>query len=416
VRSAFLTFPVFLLSASMAAATAAYDSDRSSSTVVSPAQPQMDRPVRPGETRRVNTPLVCREHPLVTQNESPLSDDTQPHASEQNSGGQPASTDQSSSGHIPVNEEPASAAGTVLDATGGTVSGAEVNLKEIGEAGAHSAVTGPDGAFMFHDLVAGPYVITVRASGFQEYASANFSIAANQELQVPNIVLSVAPTNEAVVVRPTEEIAAEQIKAEEKQRILGVIPSFYTSYIWNAAPLNTRQKFSMAARDTFDPVDFIGVSIRAGMEQAGNIFPGYGQGAEGYGKRWGSAFADRVTGDILGRAAFPALFHQDPRYFYQGSGSAWSRIGHAISYGFVARSDRGRLMPNYSTFLGAACSGAISNLYYPTSDRGAGLVFTNAAIGLAERAGENLLREFVYKHLTRHVPGNGKPVTRNDTP
>jgi hypothetical protein len=314
----------------------------------------------------------------------------------------------------PATEESASMSGTVLDVTGGTVAGSEVTLKGIGGP-ERTLVTGADGKFVFHELSAGSYVITVQAKGFQDYTSARFTLAAHQDLQIPSIVLSVAMSSAAVVVRPTDVIAAEQMKAEEKQRILGVIPSFYTSYIWNAAPLNTHQKFSMAARDTFDPVDFIGVSITAGIEQARNIFPGYGQGAEGYGKRWGATFADGVTSDILSRAAFPALFHQDPRYFYQGSGSAWSRIGHAVSYAFVARSDRGRLMPNYSYFLGEVCSGALSNLYYPASDRGAGLVFTNAAIGLAGRAGENLLREFVFKRFTRHVPGNGKPVTGNDT-
>ena len=304
--------------------------------------------------------------------------------------------------------------GTVLDATGGTVAGSEVTLKEI-DGPERTIVTGADGKFVFQELPAGSYVITVQAKGFQDYTSERFALSAHQDLQIPGMVLSIAMTSAAVVVRPTDVIAAEQMKAEEKQRILGVIPNFYTSYVWNAAPLNTKQKFSMAVRDTFDPVDFIGVSITAGIEQARNIFPGYGQGAQGYGKRWGATFADGVTSDIFDRAVFPALLHQDPRYFYQGSGSVWSRFSHAISYGFVGRSDQGRLMPNYSTFLGEACSGALSNLYYPPSSRGVGLVFTNAAIGLAGRAGNNLLREFVFTHFTRHVPGNGKPVTGDDT-
>jgi hypothetical protein len=412
VRFASLICPIFLLSVSMAAA---HDSERSPSAVVSPAQPQMGRPVPPGETPCVRILLICPAPLLVSQIESPKNDGAQPPTGQQSAAGQQASTDQSSSGQIPAIGETAGVAGTVLDATGGAVSGAEVNLKEISEAGAYSAVTGPDGKFMFHDLAAGTYVITVKAGGFQVYTSANLSIAANQELQVPNIVLSVAPASTAVVVRPTEEIAAEEIKAEEKQRIIGFIPSFYTSYVWNAAPLNARQKFSLALRDTFDPVDFLGVSFTAGMQQARNVFPGYGQGAQGYGKRWGAALGDTITYDILGRAAFPALFHQDPRYFYQGSGSTWSRTRHAISYAFVARSDGGRVIPNYSTFLGAVGSGAISTLYYPSSDRGAGLVFTNAGIAVAERVGENLLREFVFKHFTKHVPANGKPATEDDT-
>lgn len=193
-------------------------------------------------------------------------------------------------------------------------------------------------------------------------------------------------------------------------------PNFYTSYIWDAAPLNAKQKYSMAMRETFDPVSFIGTSVTAGIEQATNAFSGYGQGAQGYGKRWGERFADGRTSDLLSHAVFPSLFHQDPRYFYQGSGSTRSRILHAVSYAFIARSDSGQMMPNYSYLLGDMCSGALSNAYYPASDRGAGLVFTNAAIGLAGRAGANIVLEFLSKRLTRNAHGNGKPVSTAGNP
>ena len=99
--------------------------------------------------------------------------------------------------------------------------------------------------------------------------------------------MSIAASSATMVVRPTDIVAAEQMKAEEKQRILGVIPDFYTSYVWNAAPLNTHQKFSMTMRYAFDPVTFMGVSLTAGIEQSRNAFSGYGQGAEGYGKTMG---------------------------------------------------------------------------------------------------------------------------------
>jgi hypothetical protein len=287
-------------------------------------------------------------------------------------------------------------------------------VKEIDGPESRSIVTGADGKFAFHELPAGSYVISVKAKSFQEFTSAIFILAAHQDLEIPSMILSVAATSDAMVVQPTDIVAAEQMKAEEKQRILGVIPDFYTSYVWNAVPLNTHQKFSMTVRHTFDPVTFIGVSLTAGIEQSRNSFSGYGQGAEGYGKRWGARFADGVTYDIFAKAAFPSLLHQDPRYFYQGSGSTWSRIGHAIGYAFIARSDHGKLMPNYSTFLGGVCSGALSNLYYPASSRGAGLVFANAAIGLVQRAGENLLREFIYRRLTKHIGGNGKPASGSE--
>ena len=310
----------------------------------------------------------------------------------------------------------ASVSGTALDVSGGAVSGAEVTVTESAGSDVRSTVTGPDGTFAFNELLAGSYSIAIEAQGFRPYTSATFILTAEQAFQVPSIVLSIAAISTAVDVRPTEVIAAQQMNAEEKQRVFGAIPDFYTSYVWNAAPLDTKQKFSLAVRKTFDPVAFIGISLGAGIEQATNFYPGYGQGVEGYGKRWGALFATGRTSDILNRAVFPSLFHQDPRYFYQGSGSTWSRIRHAVGDAFVARSDNGHLMPNYSYLLGNISSAALSNLYYPASSRGAGLILTNAAIGIAGRAGQNLVREFVFKRLTKHVPGHGKPATSTETP
>jgi hypothetical protein len=313
-------------------------------------------------------------------------------------------------------EGSASVSGTVLDSSGAVVSGAEVTLTEIGKSQVRSTTTGPNGTFTFSSLPAGSYIVVVKASGFQPSNSAQFTLTNNQAYQIRSTVLSVKTTSTDIVVRPTEVIAAQQMKAEEKQRVFGVIPDFYTSYVWNAAPLNTKQKFSLAAKATFDPMSFVGVSIGAGIQQANNSFPGYGQGAAGYGKRWGALFANGRTSELLSRAVFPSLLHQDPRYFYQGSGSTWSRAEHAVGYAFVARSDSGHLMPNYSYFLGDLCSGAISNLYYPSSSRGVGLVFTNAAIGIGGRAGQDLIREFLFKHITKHVPANGKSTPSNQTP
>jgi hypothetical protein len=313
----------------------------------------------------------------------------------------------------------AAVSGTVLDASGGAVPGAEITLTKSGGPGEgerRSTVAGADGTFAFTVLPAGSYAIAINAAGFQPYTSATFDLTPRQAFQVSGIVLSIAAMNTAIDVRPTEVVAAEQVKAQEQQRVFGAIPDFYTSYVWNAAPLNTRQKFSLALRKTFDPVAFIGISLGAGIEQATNFYPGYGQGAEGYAKRWGALFLTGRTSDILSRAVFPSLFHQDPRYFYQGSGSTWSRIGHAMGDAFVARSDSGHLMPNYSYVLGNISSAALSNLYYPDSSRGAGLILTNAAIGIGGRAAQNLIREFVFKRFTKHVPGRGKPATRTEDP
>jgi hypothetical protein len=272
-----------------------------------------------------------------------------------------------------------------------------------------TVVSGASGDFTFTALPPGSYLVIVDARGFGPFTSAEFDLAPQQSYEIPGISLTVASATTEVMVRPTEVIAAEQIKAEEKQRLLGVIPNFYVSYVHDAAPLTTKQKFSLASHDTLDWTSFVGISATAGIEQANNTYAGYGGGAAGYGKRWAAKFGDGRSADYLSHAVFASLFHQDPRYFYQGTGSNKSRLYHALSNAVVARSDSGHLMPNYSYLLGAMCSGALSNAYYPHADRGANLVFTNAFIGIAGRAGATVLQEFVGKRVTKNVPDTTKP-------
>jgi hypothetical protein len=308
---------------------------------------------------------------------------------------------------------PVEVSGSVLGAIeavdGAPVGDAQVTLTETTELQQQNVGSDVNGNFAFTQVPPGTYFVTVQAKGFLPYTSARFTVAARQAVEVPKIELSIAPLKTEVVVRPTEVIAQMQIKAQEKQRVLAVFPNFYTSYIWNAAPLNTRQKFSLSTRDLLDPVSLVGVAATAGLEQANNSFAGYGQGAAGYGKRFAAALANNVTGSLLSQAVFPSIFHQDPRYFYQGSGSVKRRLIHALSWVAVVRSDGGRPMPNYSYWLGGLASGALSNLYYPRANRGVGLVFTNFAIDVGTRAGDTIFQEFVLKHITTHVPGKGKP-------
>jgi hypothetical protein len=308
---------------------------------------------------------------------------------------------------------PVEVSGSVLGAIeavdGAPVGDAQVTLTETTELQQQNVGSDVNGNFAFTQVPPGTYFVTVQAKGFLPYTSARFTVAARQAVEVHKIELSIAPLKTEVVVRPTEVIAQMQIKAQEKQRVLGVLPNFYTSYIWNAAPLNTRQKFSLSTRDLLDPVSLLGVAATAGLEQANNSFAGYGQGAAGYGKRFAAALADDVTGSLLSQAVFTSIFHQDPRYFYQGSGSVKRRLIHALSWVAVVRSDSGRPMPNYSYWLGGLAAGALSNLYYPRANRGVGLVFTNFAIDVGTRAGDTIFQEFVLKRITTHVPGKGKP-------
>ena len=320
----------------------------------------------------------------------------------------PNSYAQNSPQQPPPAEGSASVAGTVLDASGATVSGADVSLMQGNGSQFHSMLSEAHGEFSFTKLPAGSYLVMVNAKGFAHFTSAEFAVAVLQAYEVPDISLSISSASIEVTVRPTELIAAEQIRAEEKQRLVGFFPNFYTSYIYDAAPLTAKQKFSLATRGTFDPVAMLGIGFAAGIEQATNAYAGYGQGVAGYSKRFAAKFADGRSSDLLTHAVFPALLHQDPRYYYQGSGSVKSRLMHAVSSAFLTRSDSGRTVFNSSYFLGDLSAAALSNLYYPKGNRGANLVFTNAAVGLAGRIGTNLMREFLSKRLSTNVSGNGK--------
>jgi hypothetical protein len=317
-------------------------------------------------------------------------------------------TPQKSTPRASLEEGSASVAGTVLDVSGAGVPGAEVTLTHEDGTESHTMMSETEGQFNFTRIPPGRYLVIVNAKGFAPFTSEEFVVAVQQAYEVPVISLSVATVSIEVTVRPPDLIAAEQIKAAEKQRLMGVIPNFYTSYIYDAAPLTWKQKFSLATRGTFDPAAVIGVGLAAGLEQANNTYPGYGQGAAGYGKRYAAKFMDGRTSDFLTHAVFPSLFRQDPRYYYQGYGTFKSRLGHALGSAFVTRSDSGHNAPNYSYLLGNTCAAALSNVYYPQANRGAQLVVTNAALGLAGRLGTNLIREFLSKGLTTNVPGNGR--------
>ncbi len=180
--------------------------------------------------------------------------------------------------------------------------------------------------------------------------------------------------------------AEEELRQEEHQRILGVAPNFNTTNVKDAEPLSAKQKFQLALRSAIDPFTFVAAGFDALLSQAENNFPTYGQGAEGYGKRFGASYLDSFDGTMLGNAVFPTLLRQDPRYFRQGTGSFRSRFFHAVMSTFECRDDHRKWVPNYSNILGNLAAGGISNLYYPASDRGVGLTFERATVVTGEGA------------------------------
>ncbi|HEX3684438.1 MAG TPA: hypothetical protein VHU83_18020 [Bryobacteraceae bacterium] len=180
--------------------------------------------------------------------------------------------------------------------------------------------------------------------------------------------------------------AAAEVRAQEHQRILGVMPNFNTSNVQDAEPLTARQKFELAAKGAFDPFTFAVAGLDAGLSQAENDFPEYRQGALGYAKRFGASYADSFDSTMIGNALFPVLLKQDPRYFRKGTGSFASRFWYAVTSTVRCKNDGGKWAPNYSNVLGNIAAGGISNLYYPSADRGAGLTFQRAATVTAEGA------------------------------
>jgi hypothetical protein len=191
-----------------------------------------------------------------------------------------------------------------------------------------------------------------------------------------------------------QEKAEQQLRQQEKQRIAGVVPNFNVSYNADAAPLSRKQKLHLAFRTATDPVSFGVAAFDAGLSQAEGDFPGYGGGAQGYAKRFGASYADNFDGTMLGNAIFPILLKQDPRYFRRGEGSFISRFLYSVSTTVWCKNDNGSHGPNYSNILGNLAAGGISNLYYPASDRGAGLTFERGLTVTAYGAFGGIFNEF----------------------
>ena len=311
----------------------------------------------------------------------------------------------------PAERLPGIISGTIVDQDGSGVVGARVTLVREEQSPNQEVLTSDDGQFSFANVAPGAFQLTITAAGF---ATQGFSgtLRSGERNSVPQITLMVAANfTEVRVEFSTIELAQEQLKDQEKQRVFGVIPNFYVSYVSNAAPLSPKQKFQLAWKSTVDPVTFGVTGVVAGVEQATNQFGGYGQGAQGYAKRYGASYADVVTGTFIGGAILPSLLKQDPRYFYKGTGTARSRVLYAVANSVICKGDNGHWQPNYSGLLGSLASGGISNLYYPPNDRsGVSLTFENMLIGIGETAAVNLLQEFVMRKLTPNVP-NYQPAT-----
>ena len=295
--------------------------------------------------------------------------------------------------------ETGSIRGTVVDTSDDPIPGATVVLQ--GSAGDRlTAVTKDDGTFAFNEAPAGvAYEIAVTAEGFAEWNS-SVTVEPGQDQTLPIVKLRILAVQRALTVRySSKEVAAQQLKAEEQQRVLGFIPNVYVVYEPHPEPLTTRMKFELAYKDLTHPVFFARTAAWAGAEQAAGL-RNYPQNTRGYGERLGTGLADGATEGLIGNAVLPSLLRQDPRYFYQGSGTKKSRALHAILAAFICKGDNGRTQPNYSTWGGSLISSSISLAYYPSSDRNAQHVFRSFGIGMGLHVGGGLVQEFILDKFT----------------
>jgi hypothetical protein len=296
--------------------------------------------------------------------------------------------------------------GSVTDSDGDLVPGALVTLTSSGVTGERAIVSDSGGRFQFSGVAAGAFKITVAAKGM-----AGGTIAGKLEpgavYNAPPVVLRVASANSEITVTPQTEhqIAQQEVKVEETQRVLGIVPNYFVTYDKHPVPLDSKQKFSLGIRAALDPTHFLFAAGAAGVEQMAGTFPGFGPGPEGFGKRYGASLATTTTSELLRGSVYPSLFRQDPRYFYKGTGSTWSRVKYSLGTAVICKGDNGRWETNYSTIFAGLTAGAISNFYYAPSDRhGAALTFESGALSIAGVGFGHLMQEFVFRRFTSHAP------------
>ena len=206
-----------------------------------------------------------------------------------------------------------------------------------------------------------------------------------------------APNNPKEKTEKEKELERQ----EQSTRLLGVVPHFGVTR-QDAPPLTPGGKFHLMRKSAFDPVEIGLVAAQAGISQATDEFPGYGQGAAGYGKRFGATLADEVSAGFFSNFFWPVMLKEDPRYFRLGEGSAGHRIKYALVQEFVCHTDRGGRSFSFSNVLGAFLSGGLSNVYYPSSDRGLSLTMSRSAIALAYGTLGGLIDEF-YPDVARKL-------------
>lgn len=199
--------------------------------------------------------------------------------------------------------------------------------------------------------------------------------------QTDATALPQAPQPQSSQESPRQKTPEEILEEEKHQKMLGVVPIYGMTNYHYAPALTPGQKFDLTARAYITVFPYLAAGFQAGLSQASNSFAGYGQGAAGYGKRFGAALADGADSAFFSNFFYPVVFKQDPRYFRLGEGTKKQRIWSAIKQEFVTKKDSDRSpVFSYSNVLGALTAGSISNAYYPPEERGFGLTMSRTAI------------------------------------
>jgi hypothetical protein len=186
---------------------------------------------------------------------------------------------------------------------------------------------------------------------------------------------------------------------------------FFPDLAYDPRPLSGGQKLALAADQSIAPYGLVVAGFTAGISQARNNWPGYGQGAAGYGKRYGATLALNASSDMFGTFLLPSLLRHDPRYFVSARGGAAHKVGYAISRIFVTRTDRGGEAFNWSGVLAPLMAESLANTYLPDGERTTGKTFQRYGIHLGINAAGNVAKEFwprIFKTLRRSV-GKSNP-------
>ena len=196
----------------------------------------------------------------------------------------------------PVQPAPASLTSFVTDQDGDFIPGATITLSRPEESTTNDpqTISRGDGSFSLTNIEPGSFQLTISALGFTTRQT-TLSLQPGQQAEIDPIALTASANINIEVTASQHDIAEAQVAIAEKQRILGVVPNFYVSYDANPVPLVAKQKFQMAGKMNVDPVNFLMVGVIAGFEQSQNTFAGYGQGLQGYAKRYGATYANGFT-------------------------------------------------------------------------------------------------------------------------